>query len=215
MSPEVVVVDYGVGNIFGLSCALEMSGASVRVSSDPEVVSRAEKVVLPGVGAFGKAVKELGKRGLRDSVLEVAKKGNKLLGICLGMQLLLDESSEHGSWQGLGLIPGKVEKIPNRNSDGTILKLPHIGWSPVFLSDAAIKNDNTVFSGMEDGRTMYFLHSFMVSTFQVEHIRATCTYGDTVITAAISSDNVIGVQFHPEKSGNNGLAFLSRFIHSK
>lgn len=207
---EVVVIDYGVGNLLSVSRALEFCGASVILTSDPEKISRAERVVLPGVGAFGNGMQVLAELGLDIVVKAVAEHGIPLLGICLGMQMLFDESSEFGTTKGLGIIPGKVVAIPPRTTAGEPLKVPHIGWNALVRSTLADWHDSCL-SGTAEGEAMYFVHSYMAVPANQSHRVADCVYGGHVVAAVVEKSNVIGCQFHPEKSGEAGLRILKEF----
>lgn len=210
--PEVVVIDYGVGNLLSVRRALEHCGASVRVTSDPKLILAAPKVVLPGVGAFKKGMEELGRRGLDVVVREVATNGVPLLGICLGMQMLLDESDEFGMTAGLGLISGRVISVPTTSSDGHLQKIPHIGWNSLVLPRGRKSWQQSLLHDIKPGSAVYFVHSFMANPSSIEHRIADCLYGDLPISAVIGQNNVFGCQFHPEKSGDVGLQVLKNFL---
>lgn len=211
MTKDVLVVDYGLGNLFSVQRALEHCGATVTLSSDPEQIAAAGRVVLPGVGAFGDGIAELRKRGLDDALRAVWQRGNPLLGICLGMQLLLDESEEFGHSLGLGIIPGKVISIPIRTLDDKPQKVPLIGWNA--LTPAHGDGwQNTFLADLTPGDAVYFVHSFMASPNDEKHRIADCIYGGHAVSAVIARDNVCACQFHPEKSGEIGLKVLRRFL---
>lgn len=209
---DVVVIDYGIGNLLSVRRGLEHCGASVEVSSDPEVINNAARVVLPGVGAFADAMAELQRLQLDEVVRRVARRGTPLLGICLGMQLLLDESAEFGHAKGLGLIPGRVVPIPGMKADGSRLKVPHIGWSELLLPEGRQHWDGTLLHDVNPSETVYFVHSFMAQPKDSAHRIAECHYGSLPVCAAICSNNIHGCQFHPEKSGVAGLKILDRFM---
>lgn len=198
----IAIIDYGVGNLFSLSSSFKKIGAEVMITSNPEDIKNADKLVLPGVGAFGDAAEKLSKSGLDKLIIEEANKGKKLLGICLGMQLLFDKSFEYGEHNGLGLISGNV--IPMENNIPKNLKIPHIGWN-------ALKFHNTspLFKYINEGDCVYFVHSFYADNCE-DALIASSEYGKQ-ITAAVAKDNVFGCQFHPEKSGNIGLNILKAF----
>ena len=199
----IAIVDYGVGNLFSLRSSFESIGAQIVVTSDPDVLRAADRIVLPGVGAFGDAAKKLRDSGLADVVVAEAKAGKPLLGICLGMQLLFDKSLEYGEHEGLGLIPGEVrpiaEVIPAE------LKIPHIGWNALHFNG----KENPLFRYIKEGDFVYFVHSFYGAKCDASVI-ATAEYG-AELTAAVARDNVYGCQFHPEKSGEIGLKILRAF----
>lgn len=209
---DVVVIDYGMGNLLSVRRGLEHCGASVEVSSDPEVIYNAARVVLPGVGAFADAMTELQRLQLDEVVRGVARRGTPLLGICLGMQLLLDESQEFGHAAGLGLIPGEVVPIPALKADGSTLKVPHIGWNALCLPEGRQDWDRTLLQDVKPDETVYFVHSFMARPKDPAHRVAECRYGDLPVCATIGSNNIHGCQFHPEKSGETGLKILGRFL---
>lgn len=212
MKADVVVIDYGVGNLLSVSRGLEHCGASVLVSNDPEIILAAPRIVLPGVGAFRDAMAELHRRNLDDVVHTFVRKGKPLLGICLGMQLLLDESEEFGVTAGLGLIPGRVIPIPTTTTDGLVQKVPHIGWSELSLPDVRSSWDDTLLQGMSANEAFYFVHSFMAAPEDPSHRVAECKYGGASVSAVIGRANIHGCQFHPEKSGTVGLKVLKRFL---
>ncbi len=209
---DVAVIDYGVGNLLSVRRGLENSGASVSVTPDPETIFLAERVVLPGVGAFADAMGELRRRGLDVVVREVARRGTPLLGICLGMEMLLDESEEFGTTAGLGLIPGRVVPVPTTSSDGSPVKIPHIGWSALSLPEGRDRWTGTLLDNVTVGSAVYFVHSFMASPNDAADRVADCSYGGRPISAVIGRGNVFGCQFHPEKSGRVGLSVLRRFL---
>ena len=208
---NVTIVDYGVGNLFSVRKALEKCGANVVLSADPDVLLKSDRLVLPGVGAFGGAISELQRLGLAETIQKFAASGKPLLGICLGMQLLFDESEEFGLHAGLGLIPGRVVPIPSISSNGDKLKIPHIGW--ISLNPSIPKNswEGTVLSNVKPDDYVYFVHSFMAEPENLSDQLANCLYGGHSITAVVAHRNIIGCQFHPEKSGKVGLSILQTF----
>ena len=210
--PEIAVIDYGIGNLLSVSRGLEHCGAEVTLTSDPDLILSAQRVVLPGVGAFTDGMAELQRRGLDAVVLKVANAGTPLLGICLGMQMLFDESEEFGITKGLGLIPGKVIPGPSMTTEGQAQKIPHIGWNSLLLPERLDNWDGTLLQAVKPGDAVYFVHSYMASTAEPEHCIATCNYGGTFISATINRENIFGCQFHPEKSGEVGLNVLRRFL---
>ena len=200
----IAVIDYGVGNVFSLCRSLEAIGQTPVVTGDPETLRKADRLFLPGVGAFADAAAKLRETGLDRVVKEEAAKGKPLMGICLGMQLLFEESYEFGQWKGLGLIPGKVVGM-----EGTIpseLKIPHIGWNRLLFPD---RPRHPLLKTVEDGDCVYFVHSFYATDCD-DSVIATAEYG-RVLTAAVARGNVMGCQFHPEKSGTVGLNILRTF----
>lgn len=216
MSNVVTVIDYGVGNLFSVQKALEHCGATVRLVSDPQALKHASKVLLPGVGAFADAMRQLSANGMDEAIKAYAASGAPLFGICLGMQMLLDSSDEFGHCEGLGLIAGTVEAIPAQDHAGAALKVPHIGWSSLVYPQARSAWEGTLLESIDPRNSaVYFVHSYMAVPRVAEHRIADCQYGDTAIAAVVARDNVCGAQFHPEKSGKVGLSMLSRFVASK
>lgn len=212
MTPEVTVVDYGLGNLFSVCRALEHCGATPVVSADPDVVARADRILLPGVGAFGDGMAQLTGRAMDGALKQAVARGAQLLGVCLGMQFLLDSSDEFGLSAGLGLIPGRVIAVPGQQTDGTPHKIPHIGWNALVRAEARASWAGTVLEGLPEGTAVYFVHSFMAVPDDPRHRIADCLYGGHRVAAVIGRDNVWGTQFHPEKSGTAGLTVLRRFI---
>lgn len=212
MKPCVTVVDYGMGNLLSVARALEYCGAAVKVTESPDVISTSSRVVLPGVGAFGDGMAELCRRGIDEVLREVAAKGTLLLGICLGMQMLLDESEEFGLTRGLGLIPGRVVPVPAMTADGQSQKIPHIGWNALVLPLGRETWKDTLLQEVKLGEAVYFVHSYMALPSNPAHRIADCIYGGVRVTAAIGRDNIFACQFHPEKSGEVGLKVLRRFL---
>tara|TARA_A100001011_G_C14161275_1_gene778348 strand:- start:87 stop:737 length:651 start_codon:yes stop_codon:yes gene_type:complete len=210
---NVTIIDYGVGNLLSVRRGFEYNNASVTVTGDPEKILNAERLVLPGVGAFAKGMEELYRRDFIYLLEQVAMKGTPILGICLGMQFLLDQSEEFGLTEGLGFIPGTVQAIPFNALDGEKLKIPHIGWSNIMKPvDKDIDWSDTFLRGINESSAVYFVHSYMAQPDNFDHLLAGCLYGDNFIPAVICSDNVIGCQFHPEKSGKVGLKMLNNFL---
>lgn len=209
---EVAVIDYGVGNLLSVSRALEHCGARVTITSDAAAILAAGRVVLPGVGSFADGMAALRIGDLDAVVRQVAATGTPLLGICLGMQMLLDKSEEFGITDGLGLIPGHVVKIPAMTTTGEPHKIPHIGWNELVFSAQRDSWQDCLLSDVEPGKSVYFVHSFMAEPASPEHRLADCRYGGIPISAVVKRDNVIGCQFHPEKSGEVGLRILKNFL---
>ena len=199
----IAIVDYGVGNLFSLASSFRAIGADIEVVSAPEKLSSFDKIVLPGVGAFGDAAEKLRQSGMAEAVIREAKAGKPVLGICLGMQLLLEKSFEYGEHTGLGLIPGEIRPIADVIPSD--LKIPHIGWNALHLN----RPDCPIFKYLKEGDYVYFVHSYYGADCE-DSVIATTEYGAT-LTAAVASGNVMGTQFHPEKSGDVGLAILRAF----
>ena len=198
----IAIIDYGVGNLFSLESSFAAIGAAVTVTAAPAILRQADKLLLPGVGAFEDADKKLRQSGRDAVVKELAAKGKPLLGICLGMQLLFDESYEYGCHKGLGLIPGGVKPIADVIPKD--LKIPHIGWNALLF-----QKDCPIFREIKEGDCVYFVHSFYATSCE-DFTVATAEYG-AALTAAVAKDNIYGCQFHPEKSGAVGLKILKAF----
>jgi glutamine amidotransferase len=211
-APEVTIIDYGVGNLLSVRRGLEHCGASVTITTDPEQILSAKRVVLPGVGAISNAMTTLQQLGLVDVIHDLALRQTALLGICLGMQLLLEESEEFGITAGLGLIPGRVIPVPNRTETGQSQKIPHIGWSALQPTHSSRGWSGTLLQDIHPGDAAYFVHSFMAVPTESTHRIADCMYGEHRVAAVIGKDNIAGCQFHPEKSGEVGLKILRRFL---
>lgn len=203
----IAIVDYGVGNLFSLRSSFAAIGESVTVTSDPAEIRSAGKIILPGVGAFGDAAEKLRASGLDAVICERAKLGTPLLGICLGMQLLFEKSYEYGEHTGLGLIPGSIRPIADVIPDN--LKIPHMGWNALKYT----KDNPELFRYIKEGDYVYFVHSFYAADCEKDTIAVT-EYG-APLTAAVARDNVMGCQFHPEKSGPVGLNILKAFCKGK
>jgi glutamine amidotransferase len=208
----VAIVDYGLGNLLSVRRGLEFCGANTSVTADPAEILAASHVVLPGVGAFRTGMHALQRQGFVDVLREVVHAGKPLLGICLGMQLLFDESDEFESTPGLGILPGRVTAIPTTTTDGAIQKVPHIGWSGIVPGRDSAPWAETFLSDVEPGSATYFVHSFAAKPAHGEDVVAECDYGGWRICAAVARDNVMGTQFHPEKSGPVGLRALASFL---
>ena len=201
----IAIVDYGVGNLFSLSSSLKTLGIESELTADPPRLQQADQVILPGVGAFGDAMKKLQATGLDQAVKQLAASGKPLLGICLGMQLLFDSSEEFGQQAGLGLIPGRVVSLKEAfEQKGIDLKVPHIGWNPI-----TIKQTSPLLKNIQEQDQFYYVHSFYATDCE-SHLVATSEYGVSV-PGIVAKDNVYGTQFHPEKSGKVGLALLQAF----
>ena len=198
----IAVIDYGVGNLFSLTSSLAMIGAESVVTSDPEVIRAADKILLPGVGAFEDARKKLSVGGLDKIIIDEVKGGKPILGICLGMQMLFEHSYEYGLHEGLGLLRGDVVAMDGRLPKN--LKIPQIGWNSL-----SVKKSHPIFKYTNDGDYVYFVHSYFADGCD-DSLLATTDYG-IEMTAAVAKDNVTGMQFHPEKSGEVGLAILRAF----
>ncbi len=199
----IAIIDYGVGNLFSLKSSFAAIGAEAVVTSDPSVIKEADKLILPGVGAFEDAARKLRQSGLDSVIISEVECGKPLLGICLGMQMLFERSFEYGEHEGLGLISGSVKPIRPEVSEE--LKIPHIGWNPLHLSEPK----DELFRYIDEGDCVYFVHSYYGADCD-KNVIATAEYGKE-LTAAVRSGNVWGAQFHPEKSGKVGLKILKAF----
>ena len=198
----VAIIDYGVGNLFSLQCSLKKIGVEAVVTKDADVIKNADRIILPGVGAFGDAADKLRATGLVDVIRAEAESGKPFLGICLGMQLLFDKGYEYGEHEGLGFIKGSV--IPLEGKIPTELNIPHMGWNALSLD-----KNCPLFKYIDDGDCVYFVHSYYATDCD-EAIVATAEYGIPV-TASVARGNIYGCQFHPEKSGETGLNILKAF----
>ena len=198
----IAITDYGVGNLFSIKSSLDVIGVENIVTSDENVLRTADKIILPGVGAFRDARRKLCESGLDKVIIEEAKKGKPILGICLGMQLLFDKSFEYGEYDGLGLIKGEIRPIADVIGEG--LSIPHIGWNPLIF-----KKETPLFKYLNDGDCVYFVHSYYAANC-TQSVTATAEYG-CELTASAEEGNVYGCQFHPEKSGKAGLNILKAF----
>ena len=202
----VAIIDYGVGNLFSLCSSLQRIGADAVVTADPAVLEKADKLILPGVGAFADAAKKLRDSGLDAVVRQQAAAGKPIMGICLGMQMLFEKSYEFGEHEGLGLLKGSV--IPMENTIPADLKIPHIGWNALHFT-----KDSKLFRYIREGDCVYFVHSYYAVDCQ-DSLIATAEYGKE-LTAAVEKGNVMGCQFHPEKSGSVGLNILRAFCQEE
>lgn len=202
----IAIVDYGVGNLFSLCSSFKKIGAEAVVTADKKIIDNAEKIILPGVGAFADAAKKLADTGMGEFVKEQAQKGKYVMGICLGMQLLFERSYEYGCYEGLGLLQGSV--VPLKGDIAPNLKIPHIGWNGLYFT-----RPHFLFTHIKEGDCTYFVHSYHAVDC-TDSVIATAEY-DKQITAAVAKENVLGCQFHPEKSGEVGLKILQAFVEKK
>ena len=198
----IAIIDYDAGNIKSVEKAFQKLGADIVITKDPEVILNAEKVILPGVGAFGDAMANLHKYNLVPVIEEVVKKGIPFLGICLGLQLLFERSDETPGVEGLGILKGEILRIPECGD----LKIPHMGWNSLHL-----QNQGRLFKGLAEESYVYFVHSYYLKAEEEEIVKATAEYGVT-IHASVEKDNVFACQFHPEKSSDVGLQILKNFV---
>ena len=209
LSKKITIIDYGCGNILNLARAIKFIGYEVDITHDKNKIINSSYVILPGVGAFGNAMKQIEKYNLHNTILEYAKSNKPLLGICLGMQILLTVSYEFGVHKGLGLIEGKVIKISNEKNKE--IKIPHMGWNEIYPNNNKKEWKNKILKNSSIGKSFYFVHSFVCITKDYDSTIAVCNYSDISIPAVIATGNVFGCQFHPEKSADNGLAVLKNF----
>jgi glutamine amidotransferase len=209
----VTIVDYGIGNIFSVTRAIEHFGASVLLTDKPSDIANAETLVLPGVGAFYNGMQGLWDRGLVEPLRSYAKSGRPLLGICLGMQMLFTTSTEFGDHEGLGIIEGVIESVETPlDAAGVSMKIPHIGWSELEYPKGRANWEGSILDGVLPGENCYFVHSFTAVPAHAGNRLADTHYGSSLISAAVQKDNVYGCQFHPEKSGSVGLKIIRGFL---
>ena len=200
------IIDYGVGNLFSLKSSFAFIGEEAVVTNDKDIIDKSDRIILPGVGAFGDAAEKLRESGLDKVVKEQAAKGKPILGICLGMQLLFDKSYEYGEYEGLGLIKGSVKPIENVIDKG--LKIPHIGWNGLIFPKN--KEKSSIYKYTNEGDCVYFVHSYYLKAKHIEDVAATTDY-IVPVHAAVEHDNIFACQFHPEKSSTLGLRILDNF----
>ena len=209
---DTTVIDLGIGNLLSIIRGLEYFGSKVTVTSDPNIIKNSSHVVLPGDGAFKHVMEQVIKKRLLETITNFDKSKSSLLGICIGMQILFDESCEFEKTKGLGLISGKIVPIPNKSIDGKKITIPHMGWNNL-LTTKYFKNWNKTF--LENNKVndeVYFIHSYMAVPSNDSNRVADCVYGGHRIAAVVTKDNITGCQFHPEKSGKIGLKILKKFL---
>lgn len=209
MKPQVTVVDYGIGNILSVCRALEAAGAEVTLAENAEGIKKAERLVLPGVGAFADCMDELRKRELIAPLKAYFVSGRPFLGICVGMQVMFDIGEEFGEFEGLGLVRGRVKRLPETTTEGERLRIPNIGW--LDLMPASIPWEHGILSGLPTPFSAYFLHSYACQSVDPKLDLAYANFGGHRVLAAINQGRAYGVQFHPERSGPNGLKILEHF----
>ena len=208
---KVIIIDYGIGNVFSVLCAIERLGFEAELTSDPRQILGASRVILPGVGAFGRAAHKLREAGLDQAIYDYVKTGKPFLGICVGMQLLLEKGEEFGQHRGLGIIPGNVCKIFTKEQTGRTSRVPLIGWTSVQEARRGAW-EGTPFSRDARQNAFYFVHSYQAIVTDNSHSIAVHRLGDAEIVSAVRCENVLGVQFHPERSAETGQRFLRSFI---
>tara|TARA_B100001105_G_C22244694_1_gene379834 strand:+ start:144 stop:779 length:636 start_codon:yes stop_codon:yes gene_type:complete len=206
---KITIIDYGCGNILNLVRAIKFLGYEVETTHEVKRIINSSHVILPGVGAFGNAMKQLEKYSLQKTIIEYAQLNRPLLGICIGMQILFTLSYEFGVHKGLNLIEGEVIKISNKKNKE--IKIPHVGWNEIYPNNDKKEWKNKILKNNLIGKNFYFVHSFACLTKNSDSTIAVCNYSGISIPAVVSVDNVFGCQFHPEKSADNGLAFLKNF----
>ena len=203
----IAVIDYGVGNLFSLLSSLNYVGLHTKLTNDIEEIKNANGIILPGVGAFRDAIGNLEKYGLKETLINEAKNGKPFLGICLGMQMLFEKSYEYGEYEGLGLINGTVEEIKKYILENSDLKIPHMGWNSLIINER-FKNDK-ILKDVDNNEYVYYVHSYFAKT-DMKNIVTYSEYG-TKIPGIVKNENVYGMQFHPEKSGDTGLKLLKNW----
>ena len=203
----IAVIDYGVGNLFSLLSSLNYVGLDTKLTNNIEEIKNAKGIILPGVGAFRDAIGNLEKYGLKETLISEAKKGKPFLGICLGMQMLFEKSYEYGEYEGLGLINGTVEEIKKYIPENSDLKIPHMGWNSLIINDSF--KDDKILKNVDNNEYVYYVHSYFAKT-DMKNIVAYSEYG-TKIPGIVKNENVYGMQFHPEKSGDTGLKLLKNW----
>ena len=203
----IAVIDYGVGNLFSLLSSLNYVGLDTKLTNDVKEIKSAKGIILPGVGAFRDAVSNLEKYGLKDILIDEAKNGKPFLGICLGMQMLFEKSYEYGEFEGLGLINGSVEEIKKYIPENSDLKIPHMGWNSLIINERF--KDDKILKDVDNNEYVYYVHSYFAKT-DMKNIVAYSEYG-TKIPGIVKNENVYGMQFHPEKSGDTGLKLLKNW----
>ena len=213
MKSSITVIDYGVGNLFSISKAFEYFGVDVNLIDNPKEILKADRLVLPGVGAFANGFYELERRNLVDAIKNYLRFERPLLAICLGMQFLLESSQEFGHHEGLGVLPGETIPIPNSCANGRPQKIPHIGWSQLMLPASRKDWKKTILEDVTPQDYYYFIHSFMANPLNNSNRLADYIYGKHRISAVVKKKGIMGCQFHPEKSGKIGLKMLKKFLN--
>jgi glutamine amidotransferase len=222
-TPEVLVVDYGMGNLFSVDRAVGRAGGKAVFTDDPGALASAERIILPGVGAFGDGMTNLIERGFDEALRQTAEAGIPMLGICLGMQLMLSVGEEFGVRLGLGLVPGRVVAFAEPEPDGPRFKIPHVGWSSIVPRESEIRCEpadstpapewsGTILAGLPADSFAYFVHSFVAVPESPEHILAETSYGGQRFCSAVRSGSMYGCQFHPELSAQTGLTIMANFL---
>ncbi len=210
---NITLLDYGMCNMLNVARALERAGADVHVTEDPKDAIAAERLVVPGVGAFSECMRAVNDLGHGDAIREFVRFGRPMLGICVGMQILFEGSDEFGATPGLGILPGRVRAVPNMTTDGAAQRVPHIGWNHLIAPLAGRSWDGTLLDPFgKAGPAVYFVHSFAAMPLNNDDRLADCDYGGHRISAMVKRDNITATQFHPERSGTVGLRMLKEFL---
>ena len=210
---KVTILDYGMCNLLNVARAFEHVGAQVSVNDDPLAVIAADRLVVPGVGAFRDSMKEISERGFGDAILRFAESGRPMFGICVGMQILFDGSDEFGDHAGLGILPGRVREVPKVDKHGVSLRVPHIGWNHLVEPQGGRDCHSTMLDSVAGTKSaVYFVHSFAAVPARQEDRLADCLYGGHRLCAAVKRGPLMASQFHPERSGEVGLAMLRNFV---
>lgn len=206
----VTVIDHGSGNFFSIARAVEKCGGSVHISKTPEEIARADRIILPGVGAFGDGIAALRASGMDQAVVQKIKSGTPTLAICLGMQLLFENSDEFGLHEGLGILPGKVVSLKKISTENPC-RIPQVGWNSLHKAGGS-DWQGTLLGELFEGDEVYFNHSYCALAFDEKHVKAVTYIGQDQVTSVVAHDNVTGCQFHPEKSGPVGLRMIQSFL---
>lgn len=212
MSKRIQIIDYGLGNLFSIQQACESLGAEAIVSSAVDEFGAVDGIILPGVGAFGNAIEKLRELNIVEPLKEAVNAGKPLMGICLGMQLLFDESEEFGQHEGLGLLPGKIRRIPDQTENEQKLRVPNVGWNPADFTVEA--TSSAILHGIASGTYFYFVHSYYCEPSQTTDWLLQTQYGKICYCCAAQRDNILGLQFHPEKSGKLGLRLYHNWLET-
>ena len=213
MKPKVTIIDYGLGNLFSIKRAFEHCDADVKITKSPDDIDNADRLVLPGVGAFSAGIIGLKELHLLEPIKEYALTGRPFLGICLGMQMMMEVSEEFGKHRGLGVIRGTVVPVPSKGKNSEKLKIPHIGWNSLCKYRYIDSWENSILQGISPGTYMYFVHSYHVVPSDENSCIAFTDYGGHRLSAVISMDYIYGCQFHPERSGKVGLEIIKNFLY--
>lgn len=211
--PKVTIADYGMCNLLNVARAFEHCGAQVTVTEDPKALAAADRLVVPGVGAFRDSMREVVQRGFADAIRAYVDSGRPAFGICVGMQMLFEASEEFGEHAGLGILPGRVRPVPATRTDGVAQRVPHIGWNHLVEPEGGRDWHGTLLDPVAGSHpAVYFVHSFAAVPARASDRLADCVYGGHRICAAVQRDNLMASQFHPERSGETGLAIVRRFL---